>query len=369
MCGGCDLQDIRYGDQLKLKKALFLKLAENFEALDIFKDIRIQVVPSPRKFRYRQRMDYVYSMGLAGLRKKNAFNRVVDLTECPITPAKMFRAFQRARELADKLGLESYDNKKHVGYLRYFVVRRTKKKEIMLGLVTKTDEREDKIHALAETLLKEKRVDSIHWMVHEGLSDISFGKPKKYFGKEYIEEKILGKKFLIGPNSFSQPNPYMAEKAYKLIRNHLRKLKPENLLDLYSGTASIAICVSDTAREITAVELGEENELLAKRNLERNKIHNIHFVRDDVKNFLTSHKQKYDAVIIDPPRTGLEPDACSKLLALAPKEILYMSCNPVTFIADMKEIVREYAIQSFRILDMFPQTKHMEVLAVLKRIQ
>lgn len=367
VCGGCDMQDISYKSQLELKKKLFLELADHLGAKELFRNLEIKVHPSPKRWRYRQRMDYVFAFEKAGLRIKNKFDHVVNLEECHIVPKKAFKAFLEARNLADKLKLESYNNVKHVGFLRYFVVRQTGTREVMMILVTKTKEREKEVDELAEALLKKRLATSIHWMMHEGVADISFGQTVKIYGKEYIEEKLLGKKYIIGPNTFFQPNRYVAAKIYGKIQRATKKNHWKNILDLYSGTASIATALADSAEKITAVEISKENEELAKKNIERNKIKNIHFILKDVSEFLKTCNDPFDVVIIDPPRSGLEEKGQNMMLKFMPNNIISMSCNPVTLIKDIRALSKNYRIKSIQIFDMFPQTKHLETLIFLEK--
>lgn len=375
-CGGCDLQAFAYTDQVAAKHELLLKLIAHFGGEDYFRGFAladdIETIPSPQPFGYRQRMDYVFAFDTAGLRRKNSHRHVVPLTECHLIAPAGTAAFFRARDLAREVGLESYDYLKHVGDLRYFVIRHSREGETLVSLVTKSRDNEEKITKIAETLLAEGLATSVHWLLSGELADVSFGESLRHFGESCIHEKFFGKSFLIGPNTFFQANPAVAEIGYGRIRDYARASGATEMLDLFSGTGVIAILLADLVSgvdgaEITAVDSEPSNHSLARLNLQNNNVEVVDFVPETVYEFLRANKGTQPFVVLNPPRAGVGEKTLSALLPRQPERIAYLSCNPISLIRDLAVLHRSYQVESVTLLDMFPQTRHFETLVCLRR--
>ncbi len=367
-CGGCEFQNIEYQSQAEAKRRVLIELLTKNELNPLIPAETIALTPSPISFGYRQRMDYVFAFEKAGLRKRNSHKWVIDLEECPLLGDKPFRAFKRARELADERKLISYNYLRHEGYLRYFVIRRTRRGEILVSLVTKSREFAADINYIARTLLSEGLATSVHWLLQESISEVSFGESIQHWGSEYITEDYLNKSFYIAPNTFFQANPDVAEKAYSQICRHVRESQAEFIIDTYSGTGIIAQLISSEATEIIAVENVAENIEIARANLINNNIGNVKLIEEDAFKYLNSLDRTPEHIIVNPPRVGLGEKACSELLRIAPEVISYMSCNPLTLVTDLKQLAATYKVTECTVYDMFPQTRHWETLVLLKKI-
>ncbi len=367
-CGGCEFQNLSYEKQVAAKASVFRKMSVLNEIEDILPWDKLEIVSSPTDYRYRQRMDFVFAFNKAGLRKRNSHKWVVELEMCHLTGEKAFNAFKKAHELTVKNELDSYNYLSHHGFMRYFVVRQTRNGQVLLSLVTKSTENAGIIDSMAQELLDGGYADSIYWLLSDGMSDISFGAPVKYYGESHIFEEYLGKKFLIGPNTFFQANPNVAEQAYKKIANYA----PEGKLaiDAYSGTGVIAQLMADKFEKVVAVENIDDNVDLAHINMENNGIptDKIEYLREDAVKFLRKTELQADYLVVNPPRTGLEPKACEGLCRLKPPLVAYMSCNPITLINDLKILKDHYKVEELTLFDMFPQTRHWESLLLLRPI-
>lgn len=364
-CGGCDLQMYQYADQVRAKAAVLESLIEHFRLKDILRDTPRESVASPSPYQYRQRMDYVFAFGKAGLRRKNSHREVVALEECHLIGHDAFEAFRRAHELAVQNGLESYDYMAHEGYLRYFVVRRTRGGQVLVSLVTKSEEHAETIEAIARTLLDESRARSVHWLLQDGLADLSFGRSLRHFGEPCIEERFFGGTFGIGPNTFFQSNPEVAERAYERIVDFVRGSGAADALDLYCGTGVIAILLARHVGSVTGVESDTQNLAIAEQNRTRNAADNVRFVTRDVADYLKETRRLTDCVVVNPPRAGIGEKVVGRLKHLAPPAIAYLSCNPMTLLPDLASLSDRYRIESLTLFDMFPQTRHFETLALL----
>ena len=182
---------------------------------------------------------------------------------------------------------------------------------------------------------------------------------KHMYGKEYITEVINDNKYSIYPESFFQVNYGSMKELYDIVRDYSGK--GDKLLDLYCGTGSIGMYLKDNFKNITGIEINKSCVDNANINKRINNIPNIKFILGDAKKAL---KDKYDTVIVDPPRSGLSKEVINVLNSIETK-IVYVSCNPDTLKRDI-ELLNNYELDKLSIVNMFPKTKHIEVVAVLK---
>ncbi len=401
VCGGCEFQDVPYPDQLdaKLRAVRFIadaavsglrEQAATLQASDkenaaadaetlgakadrlesVLAEARPSIVPSPLPLGYRQRMDYVYAFGQAGLRRANRHRQVVELEECPLLGDRAFAVFRKAKRMAEAAGLESYNYMRHTGELRYFVVRQSRDGQILLSLVTKSRGGEQAVMAILNRLVADGDITSGHWLLAEGLGDVSFGVPLGVAGERWIVETMNGVRLRIGPNTFFQSNPAVAEQAYAAIRDFCPP--GGQALDMYSGVGSIALSIAPGAGEVVAVENVPENVELARANLADNPSGTVRLVLEDSALHLRqladdASAPRPDLVVVNPPRAGVENGGMAALERLGPGRIAYLSCNPFTLFRNLADILGNYRLESLTVYDMFPQTRHFESLALLKR--
>jgi 23S rRNA (uracil1939-C5)-methyltransferase len=188
-------------------------------------------------------------------------------------------------------------------------------------------------------------------------------------GKSYIVDKLGGCKFRISANSFFQTNTPGAEKLYEMVTRYAELTGDEIVLDLYSGTGTIPIWVSGSAKEVTGIEIVESSVSDAKQNCIDNDVTNCKFVLGDIKEVLPGLSVRPDVMIIDPPRAGMHEDVVSSVLALAPEKIVYVSCNPATMARDFLLLKEKYRIVEVQPVDMFPHTYHIESVAKLELLK
>ncbi len=374
-CGGCEFQDVPYADQLQAKRQAFGfivdTVAEEFPESTLGQTFGTlpEIVPSPDPLGYRQRMDYVFAFGKAGLRRVNRHRQVVELTECPLLGNDIFAVVVKARGLAEAAGLESYDYMRHTGELRYFVIRRSRAGGLLLSLVTKTRDREEAVMSVLNRLVADGDIRSGHWLLAPGLGDVSFGEPLAVAGEPWIEEQLNGVSLAIGPNTFFQANPAVAEKAYAALRD----FTPEGAtaLDLYTGVGSIALTLAKRAVSVTAVENVPDNLALAERNRQANQADNLELINADsaayLRDLVESSQNRPDMMVLNPPRPGVGADGMAAVARLAPGRLAYLSCNPFTLMRDLAPVLGDYIVRSVTIYDMFPQTRHFESLVLLER--
>ncbi|MCD7895994.1 MAG: RsmD family RNA methyltransferase [Planctomycetaceae bacterium] len=419
-CGGCEFQDVPYREQCDLKRRVFAFIREavdgdfreRAEALRpddpeaaealvrkadslgaLLDGVPVGLVESPREFGYRQRMDYVFAFGKAGLRRVNRHRQVVELAECPLLGEQAFSVVRKAHDLAVAAGLESYDYMRHTGELRYFVVRQSRNGQVLLSLVSKTTGARESVLRILQRLLDDGDIASGHWLLAPGLGDVSFGERLDGVGAEWIAEEMNGTTLRIGPNTFFQSNPAVAEQAYAAIRDFAPA--DGRVLDMYSGVGSIGLTISPGAGEVVLVENVPDNVRLAEINIRENRRENVALVIDDAARYLVelagpggaepadsggaepaaSHDAgpagptggRPDMVVVNPPRPGVHDDGMAAIRRLAPEKLAYLSCNPFTLLRNLADIADGYRLRSVTVYDMFPETRHFETLALLER--
>lgn len=350
VCGGCMLQHFEYDTQLVIKKEYCNIILQDVASIDS--------IEASVPLGYRNRMDYVTAFGKVGLRKRGSFKHVVDLHDCLLLQDRSRQAFATIREKLT--GVQDYDYLVHKGYLRYVVLRQGYNSgQLMLNFVVSQEE--NNLQQVIEDIYDS--VNSISLILSDGLADLSYGKVFDDVKKGYIEESLDGIIYRITPNSFFQANTFITQIMYREIARQVYG----NVLDMYCGVGSISLFVAGYAESVTGVEANQEAVSVAEYNATRNGINKVSFIHHDVLEFASKHPLHYDVVIVDPPRTGLGPKVMDKLLQAGMERIVYMSCNPVTFAQDAALLCNRYTLRWCKAYDMFPQTPHLELLAVFDR--
>lgn len=408
-CGGCAFQGCTYPNQIAIKTAAIRQLWEGFEPATFlpYPAAELEVVPSPDHYNYRTRMDYVTTKGRFGLRMRGRFNFVIDLETCHLIPPAAFEVVYKVWHRSQALGVPDYNVKTHQGFLRYLVIRRSPQEiepgvsPILVAIVTAAGEYEHEMEQLAALALEQPGVVGVHWLRNDTLTDLSSGEPVRHWGSttlpmqpgtgRYGQSPILH----IGPNSFFQNNVHLMMPLFDTVVDAVVDMwrhgssdedehaatgtRVRKVADLYSGVGAIALYLAQAlANEpatatapyhIFSVESNPESAALTRYNISVNQMRNITTMAEDVLAFLQRQAMNhFDVVIADPPRTGLGEKTCAALLRLLPRRIIYVSCNPLTQLDDLRYLSLAYRLTSLRGYDMFPHTPHLEMVAVLDRI-
>ena len=348
-CGGCMFQNIAYENQLLLKKDYVNSIFEGICEVD-------SVAPST-PYNYRSRMDMVTAFGKKGLRRAGSFRHVVDIESCAIMQSRSDEMYGTVRTLVEKI--EDYDYLKHEGYLRYIVLRQARfTGELMVNFVVSKPE--NRFGLDFYDFIEE--VDSSSLILSDGLGDLNYGEIFRTLKAGFITENFDGIDYMITPNSFFQSNSEMALKMYRKILS----LTKGRTLDLYSGVGSISLFAASAAESVTGVEVIQEAVDVAERNRENNEIENVNFICADAGEYIKENTGRFDTLILDPPRSGMNPKMLKYINDMAPERIVYMSCNPSTCRDDLK-MLEVYNVEFLEAFDMFPQTPHVETLSLLTR--
>lgn len=368
VCGGCQSQDISYDQQL-IEKHRMLK-----EALGNISYEVEPFVPSPDVWFYRNKMEFVFSQkdgeALLGLHERGHWDRVVNVEQCFLLSERTNRILEAVRAFAKSHGLSAYDGKSHKGFLRHLVIREGKNtQDLMVHLVTAPGQLPGDLQAFTSEILRvASPLTSLLWSTSEKKADVAIGqKTQILYGEPHITETLMGLSFRISPYSFFQTNSRAAELLYKELIGHLEE--GGALVDLYSGSGGISLCAASRVHRVFGIESEPSAVEDSVENARQNRIRNVEFICKDAGKALLQFLGKripIKQVVCDPPRAGLGPKVISKIAALSPRRILYVSCNPKALATDLALLAPRYAPVFVKPFDLFPHTSHVEALVVLE---
>jgi 23S rRNA (uracil1939-C5)-methyltransferase len=341
----------------------------------------VEVVPtigSVEIYTYRNKMEYSFHADgeesfTLGLHRRGRFDQVFDLDFCHLQAPPSSAVVAWVREYVKRNNIPVYDVVNHTGYMRFLVLRMAKRTgHFMVNVVTNYGDFPDRERFVAELTERFPEVTTIVHNQNGQKSNIATGEIEHIlYGPGFIEEKLFERRFRIRANSFFQTNSIQTETLYRVAFNFLEPQNDDTVLDLYCGTGSIGILISEFVERVVGVELVEDAIRAARENAAINDLHNVEFYHGDVKDYLRSESAQASAfsiVIVDPPRAGLHPKALKRIRELTPRRLLYISCNPATFARDAADLAASgYSLKSIQPVDMFPHTMHIELVSLFLR--
>ena len=368
-CGGCQLQNLEYEEQLSLKQSKLIKLVGRYCHID-------EIIGMQEPFRYRNKVSRAFGFRngriISGIYQSSS-GRIVQTDSCLLEDEFADEIIKTVRELCVSFRIKAYDLNTGRGFFRHVLVRRAvNTDETMVVLVTAKGEFPKKQSFVAALLKKHPEITTVVWNVNQTETPLFLGeKSEILYGHGYITEKLLGLSFRISPKSFYQVNPKQTEILYSKAREFAGLSGKETLIDAYCGTGTIGLTMAKGAREVIGVETNREAVADANENARINGIKNARFVCADAGEFMADLAQKgekADAVITDPPRAGCSKKFIDSLLSLSPKTIVYVSCNPETLTRDLFALRKGgYKVKKIQPVDMFPFTEHVETVVLLSR--
>lgn len=330
ICGGCSISAYTYHDELEYKVN---------NVIDIFKrngiDIKPNIIKSDNRYGYRNKITLQVSNGIIGLYEEDS-NTIVDVDKCLLVSDKL-------NEIIDIIKRNINVNKCNKIVIRdtYYGIM-----IIFYGSVNS----EEVIKYLGNKVVSIYTYDN---------------KYRCIYGEKYLYEMIGEYKYRISPDSFFQVNSRTVNKLYnKVVEYAIESEKKDNLIDLYCGTGTIGIYLSKYFNSIIGIELNRQAVEDAKENAKINSVNNIEFYAGDVGKIIND-QIKADVIVVDPPRSGLDKRTKDILLKIKANKIVYVSCNPLTLARDIKELDSGYKLGDITLVDMFPNTHHVESVCVL----
>lgn len=374
-CGGCNMLSVPYEKQLQIKEKQVMDL---FLSQDIFGFQFMGIEKSPQDTKYRNKMEYTFGDEkkdgplTLGLHKKGRHIDIMTVDDCFLVDDDFIKVLTSTVKYFDEKKLPYYKTVNHKGYLRNLVVRKgINTNELMVNIVTSSQEDFDmsEYRDLLLSLDTNSKIVSILHTINDGLADaVNCDELKVLYGRDYLNEEVLGLKFKVSPFSFFQTNTKGAEKLYSIAREFIGEHKDKVVFDLYSGTGTIGQVMASSAKKVYGIEIVEEAVKVANENAKLNNLSNCEFIAGDVSKTVKNLKTKPDLIIVDPPRPGVHKDAIKDICGFEAKEIVYISCNPKTLVLDLVEFMNfGYKVEKVKCMDMFPNTPHVETVVKLVR--
>ncbi|MEV4421721.1 23S rRNA (uracil(1939)-C(5))-methyltransferase RlmD [Patulibacter sp. NPDC049589] len=374
---GAPWQVLPYERQLEIKAG---QVEDALRRLGGHTDVEIEpIVPSVEQWRYRNKLEYSFGEDQDGTLKlgfhaAGSWQDIVHIDDCLLASEVGNEARNHVYRWCVDQGLSAYDRKLHQGLLRNLVVREgTRTGELQVRIVTSVGEFD--VMSLSLYLQEHMSVPitGLLWTQMSQVGETTYGGDTDLVsGGAYIHEEICGLRLRISPEGFFQTNTVMAERLYELAAEFAGLEGWERVFDLYCGSGSLGLTLATKAGEIIGVEIVKESIQDAATNAELNDIRNAKFLASDARTGLPDAIElagRPDVLIVDPPRAGLGPRVCKRIVEAQPKRIVYVSCNPTTLAPDAQRIVEGgYVLRKVRPVDMFPQTPHVECVAVLDRV-
>ncbi len=368
-CGGCSYQDIPYREQIEEKKK---KLSE------ITQSDKVSIIESPELYGFRNKMEYSFEGENLGLHPRGCFDRVVDLKECPVFSEWTGGFLDAVREFASKHSLKYYERRRKNGILRHLILKESKftgEKMVILVVDGNGFNLEDELVSMVRESIPEVAV-IILARRHLSGDSAQTDDYSVIYGKEYIEMKIGKYNMNVSAYSFCQPNSYQIENMYGLLSDGING--ECSILDLFCGVGSIGLNLAEAGRSVTGVELYPSCIKNAKENLNKiNPSGKIEFVESKVKTFVSSMRDPYDYIILDPPRGGMSYKIWKHLIKYqntykCVKKVFFVCCSLKNLQEDLNYIRENSAweVENITGFDQFVHTPHLEtIVEIIPRLE
>lgn len=373
--GIADFGHMTYEEQLKFKRK---QVVDNLYKTAGISDVEVaETLGMETPYAYRNKAQVpvrrVKGQLETGFYRKNSHD-LIPIEDFLIQDKEIDKLIVFVRDLLRRYDLKPYDEKEQTGLIRHLVVRRGHYSgQMMLVFVTTRP----KIFRIDQVIAKITEafpsVVSIIQNINDKNTNAIFGKEfRTLYGQDTITDSMLGNDYEISAQSFYQVNTEMAEKLYQTAIDFSDLNSDSIVIDAYSGIGTIGLSFAKQVKEVYGVEVIETAVEDAKKNAERNGITNAHYVADSAENAMAKWSKdgiKPDVIIVDPPRKGLTESFIKASVAMQPEKITYVSCNPATMARDIK-LYQElgYELKKVQPVDLFPQTHHVETVALLSKL-
>lgn len=387
-CGGCKWQMLPYEKQLYYKQK---QVKDQLQRIGKIKLPAISPIRGSQKDTfYRNKLEFTFSNkrwltyeevetgkdinepNALGFHVPGLYDKVIDINKCWLQPEPSNKIRNFINKYAVEHNLEYFDIKEQKGFLRTLIIRTTPIGELMVILSFFYNDVQARENLLGAVKSEFPEITSLLYVINsKGNDTITDQAIHLFSGRDHIFEEMEGLRFKIGPKSFYQTNSSQAYELYKVAREFANLSGSETVYDLYTGTGTIANFVARGAKKVIGIEYVPEAIEDAKINASINNINNTSFFAGDIKDILNqgfiSENGTPDVVITDPPRAGMHADVVRTIINMAPKRIVYVSCNPATQARDIAILDEFYQIEKICPVDMFPHTHHVENVVLLTK--
>ena len=357
-CGGCDYQYIDYNHQLEIKRQRVIDCFKQFANLDI----NLKPVNTTQNiYRYRNKVQIPCKDNAMGFYRKKS-NDIIPYDDCYLQTDESNIIYHYIHKQIKLLDLSDI--------LRHVLIKQSLiNKEIMIVLIV-NDFNNTKLTTLTNNLIKQFNPTSLILNLNTNQTNTILGnKERLIYGKEYIIDNIDDLKFQISSKSFFQINSYLVSSLYNKVLEYALVSSNDIVVDLYCGTGTISMFLAKQSKKVIGVEIVPDAIINAKANALLNNINNIEFICEDASIAITKILHQYkqiDVVVVDPPRKGLTIEGIETITKLKPKRVVYVSCDVSTLARDVLLFNKlGYKLNNIEAFDMFPNTLHVESIALL----
>ena len=347
-CGGCQIMHLKYDKQLAFKKMHLEKLFN--------RKIRIN---GYNYLKYRNKVAIPFDGLKSGFYQTNS-HKIVAIDNCALQSDKSNEIYNLLKKAIIKFNLTKVIN---------IIIRESHfEKKLLLGISILGSELTNKEKFISYLISKSSDIKGILLIKHHSLkNNLISDDIELIYGKDYLYEYLLDIKYKLQINTFFQINRICFNGLLKKVRNTIEEFNNPKILDLYCGVGAISLICANKAEIVVGVELNSKSVEMARENARLNNIDNVKFICADASSFIKENKDKFDILIIDPPRKGLDIKTIDDIYKINPKKIIYVSCNPLTLKRDIEILKNKYKIDNIEGYDMFPNTYHVETVVLLSK--
>jgi 23S rRNA (uracil1939-C5)-methyltransferase len=366
---GAPWQVLSYERQLEVKAE---QVADALKRIGKLEDFELEpIVPAVEQWRYRNKLEYSFGTDeegrlVCGFHAPGRWNEIVPMVDCKLASERSNELREQVLAFCREQGLGAWDRRDQRGFLRNLVIREGRRTgQTQVRLVTSPGKLD------IDGLIAAVDADGIWWTQTSDLGESTYGGEHTLLsGNPQLTERLSGLDFLISPEAFFQTNTEMAEVLYGVAHEFSGLHGTEKVFDLYCGIGTIGLSLATKARKVIGLEIVESAAADAIENAKINEIQNASFYAGDARlalKELVEKEGKPDLAVIDPPRAGLSQKIVRRIVDAAPSRIVYVSCNPTTLAPNAAQLVEAgYRLVKVRPVDMFPQTPHIECVALLE---
>ncbi len=372
-CGGCSLRHMTYEHTLKLKR----QVVQNLVNKGLTKKVEVlETIGMENPYNYRNKAQYPVGLNSEGQPEVGVFaqrtHTIIPIQTCLIQTEISQKIAKTILNFVKEKNIQVYNEENQKGLLRHIVIKVGKYTNQVMCILVVNDSKFDQEQELVKLLCeKYPEIKTIVKNINNKNTNVILGKENiNLYGNGYIEDKLGEYIFKISPMSFYQVNPVQAEILYTTAINQANLDKNDILFDLYCGIGTIGIFASKYVNKVYGIEIVPQAIEDAKENAKINDVKNIEFICGDVEvafdELINKEKIVPSAIIVDPPRKGLDNKTVENIAKIKPAKLVYISCNPATMVRDLTKLENIYNIKAIQPVDMFPWTNGVESITILE---
>ena len=374
-CGGCQIQHLNYESQLQFKKDIVIRNMKKFAQIE--KPRILDVIGMNNPWRYRNKTQIPFGLNedgeiVAGFYKSRS-HEIIDMPSCIVQTVEADNIITAIKKIACEFDITPYTESQQSGILRHVVIRvGFKTKQIMVIFITRTPHFPHKEILCQQLVTRFPAIKSIVHNVNPKVTNVIFGaETTTIYGADYIKDTLDGLDFLISARSFYQVNPAQTEVLYKKVVDFAEAGAETVVFDAYCGIGTITLFLARQAKVVYGVEIVPDAIYDAKENARINGLDNVNFevgASEIVIPRLIGEGIRPNVIVVDPPRKGCDIALLEAIIEAEPERVVYVSCDSATLARDVKVLAAGgYKLEVVQPVDMFPQTSHVECVALLRR--